>query len=185
MAGGRTFGALAWSNSQAWNIRRHEGRQPISNYAIKPTPELALRSNRTLPPARLIAALEFTWIPAAYRKKERHLQNHGKRLRQLEVEILNRLHSLYREKGFPEVAAISIIERVNTGAGRLVKLRHHGRCELLDGYYDLGGSYIEMAGLENGLMAVVSVVSGEIRGLEIAVYGDAAWNGRENLWHWA
>jgi hypothetical protein len=28
-----------------------------ANYAIKPTPELALRSNRNLPPARLIAAL--------------------------------------------------------------------------------------------------------------------------------
>ena len=28
-----------------------------SNYAINPTPELALRSNRTMPPARLIAAL--------------------------------------------------------------------------------------------------------------------------------
>ena len=28
-----------------------------SNYAIKPTPEQALRTNRTLPPARLIAAL--------------------------------------------------------------------------------------------------------------------------------
>ena len=27
------------------------------NYAIKPTPEQALRSNRALPPARLIAAL--------------------------------------------------------------------------------------------------------------------------------
>ena len=29
-----------------------------SNYAIKPTPELDLRSNRTLRPARLIAALD-------------------------------------------------------------------------------------------------------------------------------
>ena len=28
-----------------------------SNYAIKPTPEQALRTNRTMPPARLIAAL--------------------------------------------------------------------------------------------------------------------------------
>jgi hypothetical protein len=29
------------------------------NYAIKPTPEQALRTNRTMPPARLIAALGF------------------------------------------------------------------------------------------------------------------------------
>ena len=30
----------------------------ISNYAIKPTPEQAVRTNRTMPPARLIAALD-------------------------------------------------------------------------------------------------------------------------------
>ena len=30
-----------------------------SNYAIKPTPEQALRTNRTKLPARLIAALDF------------------------------------------------------------------------------------------------------------------------------
>ena len=34
----------------------------ISNYAIKPTPEQALRTNRAMPPARLIAALEITRI---------------------------------------------------------------------------------------------------------------------------
>jgi hypothetical protein len=37
----------------------------MANYAIKPTPEQALRSDRTLPPARLIAALAFiTKVPA-------------------------------------------------------------------------------------------------------------------------
>ena len=118
-------------NSRNIVKQKSENRRARSNYAINPTPELALRSNRAVLPARVIAALEFTWIPAAYRKKERHLQNHGESLSQLEVEILNRLHSLYREKGFPEVAAIAITERVNTGAGRLVKLRHRGRCELL------------------------------------------------------
>ena len=60
LAGGRTFGTLPWSNSLVWSMRIHNGRQPISNYAIKPTPELARRSNRTLPPARLIAALEVS-----------------------------------------------------------------------------------------------------------------------------
>jgi hypothetical protein len=34
------------------------------NYAIKPTPELALRSNRTLLPARLIAALAIIGLEA-------------------------------------------------------------------------------------------------------------------------
>ena len=31
----------------------------LPNYAIKPTPEQALRSNRAILPARLIAALDF------------------------------------------------------------------------------------------------------------------------------
>ena len=35
-----------------------------SNYAIKPTPERALRTNRTMPPARLIAALGVLWGPS-------------------------------------------------------------------------------------------------------------------------
>ena len=34
-------------------------RQRKSNYAINPTPELYLRSNRALLPARVIAALDF------------------------------------------------------------------------------------------------------------------------------
>jgi hypothetical protein len=32
-----------------------------SNYAINPTPEQALRSNRAVLPARVIAALDFSW----------------------------------------------------------------------------------------------------------------------------
>ena len=37
-----------------------------SNYAIKPTPEQALRTNRAMPPARLIAALDFTMAARNY-----------------------------------------------------------------------------------------------------------------------
>jgi hypothetical protein len=40
----------------------------MANYAIKPTPEQALRTNWTKPPARLIAALCFT-MRASYRFK--------------------------------------------------------------------------------------------------------------------
>ena len=34
-------------------------KEPRSNYAINPTPEQALRSNRAVLPARVIAALDF------------------------------------------------------------------------------------------------------------------------------
>jgi hypothetical protein len=59
LAGGRTFDANLLSNSQAWSSRRHDGRQPISNYAFKPIAEQALRSNQTIVPQRLNAALAF------------------------------------------------------------------------------------------------------------------------------
>ena len=59
LAGGRTFEANVLSNSQAWNVGMHDGRQPISNYAFKPIAELALRSNQTIVPQRLNAALAF------------------------------------------------------------------------------------------------------------------------------
>jgi hypothetical protein len=37
------------------------GPQPLANYAINATPEQALRSNRSLRPARVIAALAIVW----------------------------------------------------------------------------------------------------------------------------
>ena len=44
------------------------------NYAIKPTPEQALRTNRTMPPARLIAALDVSGGSVNYDRPEWHLE---------------------------------------------------------------------------------------------------------------
>ena len=60
LAGGRTFGTLAASNSLVWSMRIHNGRQPISNYAFNPIAEQALRSNQTIVPQRVNAALEVS-----------------------------------------------------------------------------------------------------------------------------
>ena len=60
LAGGRTFEANLLSNSQAWNVGMHDGRQPISNYAFNPIAEQALRSNQTIVPQRVNAALEVS-----------------------------------------------------------------------------------------------------------------------------
>ena len=60
LAGGRTFGSVAWSSSQERNMRIHDGRQLISNYAFKPIAEQFLRSNQTIVPQRLNAALEVS-----------------------------------------------------------------------------------------------------------------------------
>jgi hypothetical protein len=44
-------------------IRCSSQEKPKSNYAINPTPEQALRSNRTILPARVIAALDVLgWL---------------------------------------------------------------------------------------------------------------------------
>ena len=58
LAGGRTFGSLARSNSQELPVRIHDGRQTISNYAFKRTAELALGSNQVFAPQPLNAALD-------------------------------------------------------------------------------------------------------------------------------
>jgi hypothetical protein len=56
------------------------------------------------------------------------------------------------------------------------------RLEIGDGYLDLGGAYVERALLPNGPMAVVAVTTGVPVCIEIAVYGEVAWDGVERAW---
>jgi hypothetical protein len=45
-----------------------------------------------------------------------------------------------------------------------------GGSGMRDGFYDLGGRFIEMEGVPNGLMAVVRVLKGVPVEIEVAVY---------------
>jgi len=105
-----------------------------------------------------------------------------KSLTSLEVAILEIFHAQYGRQGFPSVHEVSVVSRKNTGAGRLVKLSSDRPLSCPDGYLDMGGHFIEMSGIEHGLMAVVAVVHSLVAELEIATYGDIAWDGVERVW---
>lgn len=101
---------------------------------------------------------------------------------ELETAVLDRFHQLYQAQGFPSADAIAVIQRQNTGGGRYVDLECAALLRLDDGYIDLGGSFIEMKGLPNGMMAVVLVKGGHPKTLEFTVYGGDSWNGEESDW---
>ena len=100
----------------------------------------------------------------------------------LESELLDAFHVLYANEGFPQPREILLLDRTNTGAGRYVDLSSSGAVISRDGYFDLGGRYIEMTGVPNGMMAVVLVSKGKPETLEIAAYGGCGWDGIEQPW---
>ena len=101
---------------------------------------------------------------------------------ELEAAVLDRFHQLYEAKGFPPSDLISATRRENTGGGRYTDLECNTLVQMDDGYVDLGGSLIEMAGLPNGMMAVVRIDGGRIKTLEFTVYGGDDWDGVERGW---
>jgi hypothetical protein len=100
----------------------------------------------------------------------------------LEAAVLDRLHELYKTKGFPSAESIRVLRRDNTGGGRYVEVECSARVQIDDGYIDLGGSYIEMDGLPNGMMAVALVKDGRVTMIEFTVYGGDSWSGEERAW---
>ena len=71
----RVAGGLPWRSLRG-QFAGYENAYPygpgaISNYAINPTPEQALRSNRAVLPARVIAALGvLTWLSVNSKKRD-------------------------------------------------------------------------------------------------------------------
>jgi hypothetical protein len=106
----------------------------------------------------------------------------SERLTPLEFSILQVFYEEYGMQGFPPPGAISVNARKNTGAGRIISLETKIRVHCHDGYLDMGGRFIEMEEVSNGLMAVVSIVHAELDQLEIATYGDESWDGEERGW---
>lgn len=100
----------------------------------------------------------------------------------LEIALLEKFYTMYKDLGFPPPGKLSVRARVNTGAGRFVDLHAEADSGIEDGYLDLGGQFIDMDGIPNGLMAVVLIKNGRPNQLEIAVYGDDPWDGSERRW---
>lgn len=100
----------------------------------------------------------------------------------LETAVLERFHKLYEAQGFPSAESVAVIARKNTGGGRYVQLECDARVQFADGYVDLGGGFIEMKDVPNGLMAVGFIKGSRLVLLEITVYGGDHWDGEEREW---
>ena len=99
----------------------------------------------------------------------------------LENAILQVFFDEYGNQGFPLPGTIKIRNRENTGAGRYVYLHSSAEVRCEDGYLDMGGRFIEMEGVPNGLMAVVSIENSRLDQLEISTY-EEDWDGEERPW---
>ena len=101
---------------------------------------------------------------------------------ELEIALLSEFHALYGANGFPSPSEVVVVSRDNTGGGRYVQVSASNRVTLKDGYYDLGGKFIQMQGVPNGMMAVARIVESDLLGIEITVYGGDYWDGKERAW---
>ena len=100
----------------------------------------------------------------------------------LESALIAEFHRLYADRGFPKPDTLRVIRRTNTGAGRYVDLACDAIAAIPDGYLDLGGGFVKIPAVPNGLMAVIHVEAGKPTCLELAVHGDDPWDGSESGW---
>jgi hypothetical protein len=101
---------------------------------------------------------------------------------ELERATLMLFHELHGHLGFPSPEMITVTNRKNTGAGRYVSLNSSAQIQGFSGYLDMGGHFIEMEGVESGMMATISIIDEALDELEFSVYGDSFWDGEERLW---
>lgn len=100
----------------------------------------------------------------------------------LETAVFGVFHDAYRHLNLPPPSEIRVRSRKNTGAGRYVQVEPVDVGASPDGYLDMAGRFIEMKGVPFGIMAVVAIEHGQLVQLELAVYGDDAWDGVEREW---
>ena len=75
-----------------------------------------------------------------------------------------------------------MLHRENTGCGRYTDIECDAVVRLADGYLDLGGGFVEMSDVPNGMAATVLLKAGRVKMLEFAVYGGDFWDGEEREW---
>lgn len=100
----------------------------------------------------------------------------------LESAILQQIFEANASIGFPAPCDIEVVGRKNSGAGRFVALKSSVKLADISQYLDMSGRYIEMCGVEFGLSAAVAIERGEIVEMELAVNGNAEWDGEEREW---
>lgn len=101
----------------------------------------------------------------------------------LEHDLLRHFYSRYKQIGFPSPEEISVRSRKSSSAGRYTYFDHGGHLKRADGQLDLGEfSQVDMDGLDAGASFWVEIEGGKVLYLEIAVNGDAHWDGSERNW---
>ena len=102
-----------------------------ANYAINPTPEQALRSNRAVLPARVIAALDFvgcvSFVVSAYRGLVARLPRRGARQNGFEVAASVRSRARWRAVGLlGNVVVPELAKTCEVASGSLPRPRAPG-----------------------------------------------------------
>ena len=101
----------------------------------------------------------------------------------LELDLLNRFHSRYKQLGFPPPEGIRVECRQSSSAGRFTYFKHEGHVWRSDGQLGLGPySQFEMVGLDAGASFWVEIENGKVLYLEIIVNGEQEWDGSELPW---
>lgn len=101
----------------------------------------------------------------------------------LELDLLDRFYSRYKQLGFPPPEGIRVEFRQSSSAGRFTYFKHEGHVQRVDGQLDLGPySQFNMDGLDAGASFCVEIENGKVVYLEIVVNGDQNWDGSELPW---
>lgn len=77
---------------------------------------------------------------------------------------------------------VRVIRRENTGAGRFTYVEDDLSQELADGFYSAEGRFVELPTVPNGLGFEIAVTASRLAYIELAVYGNVAWDGSEDGW---
>ena len=101
----------------------------------------------------------------------------------LELDLLGRFYTRYKQYGFPAVASFRVKSRETSCAGRFTYLENDGYMSDYDGDLGLGKySQFEMDGVRYGFSFSVQLKDGKVDFLEFVVNGDEEWDGSESDW---
>ncbi|MFC3816931.1 hypothetical protein [Lysobacter sp. GCM10012299] len=101
----------------------------------------------------------------------------------LELDLLDRFHSRYKQLGFPPPEGIRVKFRQSSSAGRCTYFEHEGHVQRVDGQLDLGRfSQFDMVGLDAGASFWVEIENSKVLYLEINVNGEQEWDCSELRW---
>ena len=101
----------------------------------------------------------------------------------LEIDILQRMHMQFGQKGFPQPVEVEAIARELTGVGVYLSISSTASVDLPDGTEGIGKySRYAMEGLPYPLLASIHIDGGRVRFIELLAEGRTNWDGIERPW---